>query len=312
MIRRWIIRGLVWLLLALCVVAWVGSYWRRYELCHTGRFRYVTLVVDYGEVLVEVVSLSDWQPSHPGWSWTHLDRKSPGVVQLIDDPWGGGSGYPSSDYHFIGFALSPSFGARHTWDVWVPFWFLTLLPARFMWRTWRKKRGQPPGAASPVEMTAIASGGKAGMIRRGLIRGPALTLLTLCVAAWVFFSWAGASVAYNTGHRVYEMNVGEGRLWLVRPNWALAYKGWNVRFFAHISDYRWGNWRDWQSVAGAHVAGFSWGSDVKAAWVSMPLWFLSATAAGLFWMVWRGTKPKVLTTRGAFPVEPAKAGDKQP
>ena len=302
--KRWVIRGFFISLLTLCVFAWMGSYWQECDLGYVGHSWCVWLVTDRGVVSVSV-EYGHQEP--PKWFFLHYDHPLPGFLQIVDGPWG--AGYQTSAYHFMGFAYTSFRPTSNLWAVWVPFWFPTFLSALTLWRVWQPKRGRP--LAPPADTAAAESATTAGTFRRWLLRGLALALLALCVVPWVWFSWAAAHVRYDTGRSLaYDVDVGEGRLWLDRFNWSLGPAGWDSWFFPHMprSIQSSEGWLVWDRHALFHFAGFSLGNGFNdRTWISIPLWFFSALAAGFAWLVWRRTKPGIFSARGAFPLEPSAA-----
>ena len=148
------------------------------------------------------------------------------------------------------------------------------------------------------------------MIRRWLIRGLALTLLTLCGVAWVGSYWRFAEWFHFDGHYLTKLDLTSGRAEILGGN--AAYPkiwAWQVRpYYADertpitlfINLYR----------PRYHFLGFIWDGDFKTPsyhhmWVLfIPLWFPTFLCLLLLWFVWRKTRAKPVG--GAFPVEVAK------
>jgi hypothetical protein len=149
------------------------------------------------------------------------------------------------------------------------------------------------------------------MIRRWLIRGLALTLLTLCVVAWVG--------SYFQQH------------WFGRYAWdrysicVLAYGSiiWDKYDLKHVENPMeirpWRPWSDWlppelDFTPWGHRAPKNWTLgfaympwDIRGEWnATVPLWFPTLLSALLLWFVWRKTRP-AYNGRG-FPVEVAANG----
>jgi hypothetical protein len=138
------------------------------------------------------------------------------------------------------------------------------------------------------------------MFRRWLIRSLALTLLTLCVLAWVGTYWMGAGVTYR-GKKEYELGVLNG---IIYGGNLGAISPWKLPQGVHVYRLR-------------HLAGFALGAEDKdfeflKFWclinplgveVGIPLYFPTLLSAILLWFAWRKTRAK--PSGGAFPVEVA-------
>ena len=152
------------------------------------------------------------------------------------------------------------------------------------------------------------------MIRRWLIRGLALTLLTLCVGAWVGSYWRAVTIERRNSSGVQAAIIEWGAVGIVSidgkidPQWH-----WNVnparKSLSHVSYWRWywsmGNGNTLFLFLGFHYNrhhGFGQGgrleNDVS---ITMPLWFLALHSALLLWLVWGRATAKPVG--GAFPVE---------
>ena len=142
------------------------------------------------------------------------------------------------------------------------------------------------------------------MLRRWLIRALALTLLTLCVAAWVgsYWQWAGINRHYH-GYRV-AVNCGAGLIYsqvLDHEPFVMSEWGWGhgVPFPEYIRT----------TTAGEEYgfAGFGYQFTPGAthdSWdMKVPLWAPVLLAAGLLWLLWRKTRPPYHGK--GFPIEPA-------
>lgn len=149
MTKRWIIRIFFIALLTLCVVAWVGSYFRSVGIAFNGSHRFSSVDVDCGEV--------------------HLyDFAGLKTVVLTSLPFYSGPASPDAvrnwlrtmTYHHLGFGVSPYHdvhvvGRKINWgDAMFPLWFPSLLCTLLLWFVWRKTKPKPIGRAFPVEPTA--------------------------------------------------------------------------------------------------------------------------------------------------------------
>jgi hypothetical protein len=147
------------------------------------------------------------------------------------------------------------------------------------------------------------------MIRRWLIRGLAMAMLALCVAAWVGSYMQSVEVLYEISDQAWRVEVEcgwfsfygtratnpgiqfpEGWIWDVRPcNSAGVKKNYST------SAYR--------------AGGFAYGpqNNPFLGWIGwavmIPLWFPALVSAALLWWMWRRTRRRV-PWRG-FPVEAA-------
>jgi hypothetical protein len=137
MIWRQLIRGLAVALLAVCVAAWVGSYWRRMSVRHQGQ-AHVSLEVNWGRIRFYA---GDPQLAHetPGW------RLGTGAgTRSTYDVWD-----TVAKFQILGFAFNEDFGWR---CMTIPLWFPTLFSALGLWLVWRKTRPGYNGRGFPVEV----------------------------------------------------------------------------------------------------------------------------------------------------------------
>ena len=149
------------------------------------------------------------------------------------------------------------------------------------------------------------------MIRRWIIRGLALTLLMLCVAAWVgsYFKAAETRLFGN----ILTFQSGSVTL-IYYVHWANfdSADTWDCSFEpldAVLPVY------NFYSECRYHFLWIAYSplnGDMGLRFFIAPMRFHSVLSALLLWFVWRKTKPKVLAACGAFPVEPAKEGERQP
>ena len=156
-------------------------------------------------------------------------------------------------------------------------------------------------------------GRKAAMKKHWLIRNIFIGLLALCAVFWAGSYWRATEISHDgvLGTAGESLRMSDGRISIdkyyivddpsaTQPKWtyssesfspeAARARGWD---FYERSKYR--------------CLGFSlepWSS------ATIPLWFPTLLFALLLWFVWRKTKAKPVG--GAFPVEPAKAGERQP
>ena len=137
------------------------------------------------------------------------------------------------------------------------------------------------------------------MIGRWLIRGLALTLLTLCVVVWVGSHWQAVWVYAPAENHVRYLRVEDG---------TLSYTETDGRGF--------GQWELLHGPAAGleiaqdvyrrtmyHFAGFAYhrAAGTNPHWyVYIPMWFPTLLGTLLFWFVWRKTRTRF--TGKAFPV----------
>jgi hypothetical protein len=149
------------------------------------------------------------------------------------------------------------------------------------------------------------------MIRRWLIRGLALTLLTLCVVAWAASYWQCVqTTVYAAGSRVYVTCQVEAGTILIVEFVGVPARRWNwswQRFAVNLKGV--------QSVYNGieyHGAGFAYYPST-ATWpetgLMFPLWFPTLLSALLLWLVWRKTRPAY--NGQGFPVEVGGAAGKE-
>jgi hypothetical protein len=142
------------------------------------------------------------------------------------------------------------------------------------------------------------------MVGRWIVRGLALTLLVMCVAAWVGSYWEAGIV---------ERDLRDGIRYLVLEGGAVTYVG--DALFIEANDtvaWKWRSRRTDMGLLSAVYSRLDWRFAGFAAGrypvpeghriVVVPLWCVVLPAAGLLWWVWRKTRPR-FNGRG-FPVEP--------
>jgi hypothetical protein len=142
MIRRLIVRGLAVTLLAVCVVAWVGSYFRwgkirRFQGLDMWHLEVCNGVVHFGDIY-----MLDAMPVVWDWRMRQPDRD---VVRM----W-----YSGCDFGGAGFAYVRMKGISTMGRVVVPLWFPTVLAAGAVCLLWRRTRGPGEGSGFPVEFDA--------------------------------------------------------------------------------------------------------------------------------------------------------------
>jgi hypothetical protein len=139
------------------------------------------------------------------------------------------------------------------------------------------------------------------MVRRWLIRGLALALLTLCVVVWVGSYFA--SLSMSLGPRGWRIDpwIDSGSAGcedMYNPRYGTIEPYWKIRppdFMSIEQDY---------SDATHHVAGFAYHRfSTGLRRIIFPIWFPTLLSALLLWLVWRKTRP-ACNGRG-FPVEVA-------
>jgi len=142
MVRRWIIRSVALMLLTLCVVVWVGSYWIGVGVTYRGADVY-DMGILHGKICsgnLNVISMRAPQGVH-----FFLLHHYPGLLLGGED----------REYYFLGFwCLKNPRGA----ELEIPIYFPTLLSVFLLWFVWRKTRAKAAGKAFPVEMAAKAGG----------------------------------------------------------------------------------------------------------------------------------------------------------
>jgi len=135
--KRRIIRAIFIGLLTICVVAWIGSYWRGFFVVRQSDKQY-SLTIECGRVLTGCWNLS---ASPLVWNADFYDPK----------------GWSDWDAHmgnrFLGFTFNgPSPVYDSTFSITIPLWFISLVAALLLWYVWRKTRPTiPPEKAFPVQ-----------------------------------------------------------------------------------------------------------------------------------------------------------------
>jgi hypothetical protein len=125
MFLRRFIRVVGLALLMLCIVAWMGSFWKAFYInCWHGDVILSIIKVNRGRI---GISWLDW--TWIDWSWN----------------WGMGFGRPDEwgTSGFIGFSILKYGIIEH--GIVVPIWFPTILFALLLWFLWRKSRARPRG-----------------------------------------------------------------------------------------------------------------------------------------------------------------------
>jgi hypothetical protein len=142
------------------------------------------------------------------------------------------------------------------------------------------------------------------MVRRWLIRGLALTLLTLCVGAWAGSYFEYEAIDYEGATRCGFTLLEAGELQLFFGDYApWAQQGWDVWHGRCDSKLRAEILSLYKSTQ-YHLLGFAWQPrrpTERGQRVMIPLWFPTLLSALLLWLVWRKTRP-AYNGRG-FPVE---------
>ena len=134
------------------------------------------------------------------------------------------------------------------------------------------------------------------MLRRWLIFGLALMLLTLCLAAWGVSYWREL-YAYHNGKTYLSFALNSGRVLTSWTSGEGTASGWD---FVNAEAFTWDG-LDERSIFSR--LGFSYGVDaVRSSYFMIPLWFPSLLSLFFLWFAWRKARPK---PKGkAFPIEP--------
>jgi hypothetical protein len=123
-------------MVAVCVAAWVGSYWVNGWVCYLGGGSYRAVGVHYGAVTYHAIYNLGFRGGWEG-HWQQADRE---MYEIS---------YASCTYRLRGFGVTPMEG--HHRFVMVPLWVPTALAGVMLWGVWqRRKRKGVPGAF-PVE-----------------------------------------------------------------------------------------------------------------------------------------------------------------
>jgi hypothetical protein len=136
MVRRWVIRGICAALLALCMAAWVGSYWRAVRVVRFDNMdMFYGVEVNWGRI--HGFRMLSTGPSLPRW-----------VVSQVPPKQGWAAADAGANFHGLGFAFrnNPMSGF-----VMIPLWFPALVSAGLLWLVWRRTRPKYDGRGFPVE-----------------------------------------------------------------------------------------------------------------------------------------------------------------
>jgi hypothetical protein len=145
------------------------------------------------------------------------------------------------------------------------------------------------------------------MFRCWLIRGTTLTLLTLCVVAWVGSYFQSAYVQYMGGGRLTSVRGECGLVWVSVTNDSRYITGqWDYDHAA--AEYT--LIRSWYQETDFRGLGFAYrgyesgslGGPTRVRQIWIPLWFPTLVSTLLLFLVWRKTRPKY--HGNAFPIEP--------
>jgi hypothetical protein len=141
MVRKWIIRSLAMSLLTLCVVAWVGSWWKwiGFQYGH-GDCALFILKVECGTVEVANRNLT----YIAAFEWGLRPAECEAHQNVLQ----------GCRHRVFGFASDTDTGAWHDKEFFMPFWFPTLLSALLLRVLWRKTRPKYSGKSFPVEPAA--------------------------------------------------------------------------------------------------------------------------------------------------------------
>jgi hypothetical protein len=123
------------------------------------------------------------------------------------------------------------------------------------------------------------------MFWRWLIRGSAVALLALCVAAWGVSYWRGVQVWYQSKRGTsYGMGCEWGRLYYFNSLVHLSMRpGWQI---GREPAY---DWTGQDASANFMFLGFTFSRPGHFYEVTIPLWFCTALSAALLFLLWRRT-----------------------
>ncbi|HEY4329361.1 MAG TPA: hypothetical protein VGN88_06475 [Phycisphaerae bacterium] len=135
-------------LFMLCVVAWVGSFWREPALYYRGRANALVVAGVVDSIVFRMASYED-------------QARNTGVFPqlLAADAKRTQEDYQATPHHLLGFAYEdlspgPHLLSPHSREVavWVPFWFPSVLLAVLLWQVWRKTGHKYHGKGFPMEL----------------------------------------------------------------------------------------------------------------------------------------------------------------
>jgi hypothetical protein len=141
MVWRWVFRGLAFLLLAVCVAAWVGSYFKTAALSKTEGRYYWVVWLQCGELGVG----EDVGPRREESRW---------AVRFLDSVPASQTFYAGCEHRWLGFAYRAGAPTPRDWSryYFVPLYVPTVLAAGVLWLAWRRTRAKHCGKGFPVEV----------------------------------------------------------------------------------------------------------------------------------------------------------------
>ena len=138
MVRRWLIRGVCFLALALMIAAWIMSYRAAFGANFYFAGRFGTIGGVYG-----LCRVFETPGPRPGFSYFWFEPRTT-LTMLSPPPLTLGFGFVSSGVFGPG-ALC----------VFFPLWLPTILLAALTWYVWRKTKVLGEGRGFPVELTSL-------------------------------------------------------------------------------------------------------------------------------------------------------------
>ena len=134
------------------------------------------------------------------------------------------------------------------------------------------------------------------MLRRWLMFGLALMLLTLCLAAWGVSYWRRIYVIHH-GKTSLSFILNSGRVSVEWAGEVGTAPGW------YSVNKKAGSWDAQDKRSTFCWLGFSYSVGIDGSYLTIPLWFPSLLSLILLWFAWRKAR---LTPKGkAFPIEPS-------
>ena len=134
------------------------------------------------------------------------------------------------------------------------------------------------------------------MLRRWLMFGLALMLLSLCLGAWGVSYWREIYASHN-GKTYLDFILNSGRLEIYRGTSQGTAPGWH---FVNAEALSWDRLDQHSKFC---WLGFSYSVGIDGSYFTIPFWLPSLLSLLFLWFAWRKTRPK---PKGkAFPIEPS-------
>jgi hypothetical protein len=135
------------------------------------------------------------------------------------------------------------------------------------------------------------------MVRLWLIRSLALTLLTLCIMAWVGSYFQPLEIGYRESYDYFDgVALSEGRIFF--------FHDWYSPSFLPPPKFsvRQGSADNFPNFEAGPDLGFGLSRSSYHGWLAIPFWFITVLTLVSFYFALRITRVKAIV--GGFPIEP--------